>query len=140
MKLVYFSNVTENTKKFVEKLDSSFSSIRIPIKDASPFQIGEEFILITPTYGDHEGRGMVPHQVKRFLNNSDNASFLRGVVSAGNRNFGKDFALAGIIISHRFKVPLLHIFELAGETEDVAAVNEKVAGMITRKEDNVIRN
>lgn len=90
-------------------------------------KITEPYILITPTYGDHEGRGMVPHQVKKFLNFENNSANLKGVISSGNRNFGKDYGVAGEIIAHRFKVPHLHKFELAGEEEDVLKIKNMIS-------------
>ena len=119
--VVFFSNITGNTERFVNKITIKGDIFKIPIKGDLNVQPKNPFLLITPTYGDSEGRGMVPHQVKKFLKNFNHN--LIGVISAGNRNFGKEFGLAGDIISYKFDVPLLHKIEIAGLPEDVEKVN-----------------
>jgi protein involved in ribonucleotide reduction len=128
MLIVYFSNVTRNTERFVEKIEAG-KKYRIPLKpkDEPQIEINEPYILITPTYGDHEGRGMVPHQVRKFLNYKNNSQNIKGVISSGNRNFGSHYGVAGEIISHKFKIPHLHKFELAGETEDIVKVKNMIS-------------
>ena len=51
-----------------------------------------------PTYGgghangpDPDAGGYVPKQVIAFLNNEHNRSLIRGVIAAGNTNFGAEF-------------------------------------------------
>src|SRR5690606_7878214 len=57
--LVYFSSVSENTKRFVEKL--GVPAHRIPLRPTDdPLVMDEEFVLMTPTYGGGNGRGAVP--------------------------------------------------------------------------------
>ncbi len=46
-----------------------------------------------------DGKGAVPKQVIRFLNDAQNRSNIRGVITAGNTNFGTAFCLAGDIIA-----------------------------------------
>jgi ribonucleoside-diphosphate reductase protein NrdI len=77
---------------------------------------------ILPTYCGDDGKGAVPKQVIRFLNNADNRSLIRGVIAAGNSNFGETFGLAGNVISDKCRVPYLYRFELLGTDEDVANV------------------
>ncbi len=122
MQIIYFSGASENTHRFVEKL--SVPSIRLPLTAVGEqVSVAEPFLLITPTYGGGGRRGAdVPKQVIRFLNVPENRALLRGVVAAGNTNFGADFCRAGEIISKKCDVPLLYRFELLGTTEDVSAV------------------
>ena len=48
--LVYFSSASENTHRFVGKL--GFPSARIPLHPKDPpLQVGEEYVLLVPTYG-----------------------------------------------------------------------------------------
>lgn len=121
--IIYFSNITGNTARFVEKLSINGEKYRIPIKGDFVFTPSKPYIIITPTYGDPYGKGMVPHQVKKFLSEETNRHYLKGVISAGNLNFGAEYGMAGEIISHRFQVPLLYKFELAGTEEDITKVN-----------------
>jgi protein involved in ribonucleotide reduction len=125
--LVFFSSVSENTARFIEKLGAR--AVRIPLHSTDePLRIDEPFVLVTPTYGGGQGRGAekgaVPRQVIRFLNDEGNRSLIRGVISAGNSNFGEHFGLAGDIISRKCSVPHLYRLELFGTPEDVDRVKE----------------
>lgn len=125
MDLVYFSNVSENTHRFVEKL--GVSARRIPVKDYhNLLEVSEPYILITPTYGGG-GRRAVPSQVVRFLNHEPNRSLIRGVIGSGNTNFGAYYGLAGRLVAAKCDVELLHLFELLGTTEDVELVRALLA-------------
>jgi protein involved in ribonucleotide reduction len=119
--IVYYSSLSENTHRFVAKL--GLKSARIPVSHgAETPDVGEPFVLILPTYCGDDGKGAVPKQVIRFLNNADNRSLIRGVIAAGNSNFGETFGLAGNVISDKCQVPYLYRFELLGTDEDVANV------------------
>jgi len=131
--IVYFSSVSENTHRFVEKL--GMRARRIPLIDHDDtFTVDEPYILISPTYGGGKasdgaevgrpGRnsGFVPKQVIKFLNNKHNRSLIRGVIAAGNTNFGEEFCYAGDIISNKCQVPYLYRFELMGDADDVDRV------------------
>jgi protein involved in ribonucleotide reduction len=125
--LVYFSSVSGNTARFIEKL--GMPAVRIPLHSNDPgIRIDEPFVLVTPTYGGGQGRGVekgaVPKQVIRFLNDEHNRSRLRGVISTGNTNFGEHFGLAGDIISRKCHVPHLYRLEVFGTPEDVDRVSE----------------
>lgn len=121
--LVYFSSVSGNTHRFVEKLGAP--ARRIPLRASDPaLRVDEPYVLIVPTYGGGNGSGAVPKQVVRFLNDPHNRVLLRGVIAAGNTNFGEAYCLAGPIISAKCSVPYLYGFELLGTTEDVTRVRE----------------
>jgi protein involved in ribonucleotide reduction len=124
--LVYFSSVSGNTARFIEKL--GMPARRIPIHSSDGIlHIEEPYVLVTPTYGGGQGRGeekgAVPKQVVRFLNDEGNRSLIRGVISAGNSNFGESFCLAGEIISRKCRVPHLYRLEVFGTPEDVDRVS-----------------
>ena len=130
MLVVYFSSATENTKRFVEKL--GLPSQRIPLPRNDPeLNVDEPYVLICPTYGggvsvSGGNSRPVPGQVIRFLNNEGNRSLIRGVIAAGNSNFGADYCLAGKVIADKCKVPYLYRFELMGLAEDVAHVRRQL--------------
>lgn len=124
--LVYFSSVSGNTARFIEKLD--LPARRIPLhRWEEPLVVDEPFVLVTPTYGGGQGRGeekgAVPKQVIRFLNDERNRRHIRGVISAGNTNFGEAFCLAGEIVSRKCRVPHLYRLEVFGTPEDVERVS-----------------
>jgi protein involved in ribonucleotide reduction len=129
--LVYFSSISGNTARFVEKL--GLEARRIPLHAGPhtaepPLRVDEPYVLVTPTYGGGQGRGeergAVPKQVIRFLNDEQNRKWIRGVISAGNTNFGEAFCLAGEIISRKCNVPHLYRLEVFGTPEDVARVGD----------------
>ena len=121
--IVYFSSATNNTKRFVDKL--GFPAERIPLYAKDPFlHVTEEYVLITPTYGGGNTKGAVPKQVIKFLNDEASRSLIRGVISAGNTNFGDAYCLAGDIISAKTKVPHMYRFELLGTPRDVDVVRK----------------
>lgn len=125
--LVYFSSTSGNTARFIQKL--GLPAVRIPLRPADPVPlIDEPFVLVTPTYGGGTGRGeergAVPKQVIRFLNDERNRQNIRGVISAGNTNFGESFCRAGDIISRKCHVPHLYRLEVFGTPEDVDRVSE----------------
>lgn len=123
MLVVYFSSVTDNTHRFVQKLD--LPNVRIPLRlKDEPLIVNEPYVLVCPTYGGGvsltgENSRPVPRQVIRFLNNEHNRSCIRAVVAGGNSNFGADFGKAGEVISAKCKVPYVYRFEMMGNEDDV---------------------
>lgn len=123
--LVYFSTKSGNTQRFVEKL--GLPARRIPLnRDEPPLRVTQPYILITPSYGGGSTQGAVPKPVIHFLNDPHNRGLIRGVIAAGNTNFGTAYGLAGRIIADKCDVPLLYRFELLGTDEDVARVQQGV--------------
>ncbi|OCG74192.1 class Ib ribonucleoside-diphosphate reductase assembly flavoprotein NrdI [Microbacterium sediminis] len=121
--LVFFSSVSGNTARFIEKL--GMRAERIPLhRSDEPLHVDEPFVLVTPTYGGGDGNGAVPKQVIRFLNEEGNRRWIRGVISAGNTNFGEGFCIAGDIISRKCDVPHLYRLELFGTADDVDRVSD----------------
>lgn len=121
--LVYFSSSSENTHRFVGRL--GIPARRIPLHAAEAFlRVDEPYVLIVPTYGGGTESGAVPRQVIKFLNDEHNRSLLRGVIAAGNTNFGAAYCIAGSIISAKCHVPYLYGFELLGTPEDVSGVRD----------------
>jgi len=130
VRVVYFSSVSENTHRFVQKL--GLPAVRIPLHGR--VEVDEPYVLILPTYGggkangpDPDAGGYVPKQVIGFLNNEHNRSLIRGVIAAGNTNFGAEFCYAGNVVSRKCGVPFLYRFELMGTPEDVTAVRAGLA-------------
>lgn len=129
--LVYYSSASGNTARFVAAL--GLKADRIPIRPDDPMpQPDQPYVLICPTYADGQGRGAVPKQVIRFLNDENRRALLRGVIGTGNRNFGATYGLAARVISDKCGVPVLYRLELAGTETDLSRVRaglEKLMGL-----------
>jgi protein involved in ribonucleotide reduction len=121
--LVYFSSVSGNTRRFIERL--GMSADRIPLHRSDPqLKATQPYVLVLPTYGGGTEGGAVPKQVISFLNDEGNRSLIRGVIAAGNTNFGESFCIAGDIVASKCKVPHLYKFEVFGTPDDVTAVHD----------------
>jgi protein involved in ribonucleotide reduction len=130
--LVYFSSVSGNTKRFIEKLGRPAKRIPLHARDEA-LHADEPFVLVLPTYGGGDGHGAVPKQVIKFLNDPQNRALLRGVIAAGNTNFGSAYGLAGDIIAAKTGVPHLYRFEVFGTPDDVRAVDEGLDAFWSRQ-------
>lgn len=128
--IVYFSSRSENTHRFVTRL--GMSARRIPLSLSERLQVEAPYVLILPTYSGEGGKGAVPKQVIRFLNDAENRGNIRGVIAAGNSNFGATYGIAGDVISQKCQVPYLYRFELLGTEEDVANVRHGLERFWTR--------
>ncbi|MBB4102246.1 class Ib ribonucleoside-diphosphate reductase assembly flavoprotein NrdI [Allorhizobium borbori] len=129
--LVYFSSRSENTHRFVERL--GLPALRLAIDADEPVpSVSEPYVLVTPTYGGGGEKGAVPKPVIRFLNDPRNRALIRGVIAAGNTNFGTAYALAGDIIAAKCAVPFLYRFELLGTAEDIDNVTQGLGRFWTR--------
>lgn len=133
--LIYFSSASDNTHRFVVKL--GVDAARIPLLTREDTLLAQEpFVLLLPTYGGETRRGAVPKQVIKFLNIPENRSLIRGVIGAGNTNFGDTYCLAGDIVAEKCNVQHLYRFELMGTSEDVDRVREGLEEFWTRLSQN----
>ena len=127
--IVYFSNYSGNTKRFVEKIEHGLGNIiRIPINwDAdNPTIVTNRYILCVPTYGGGSEKSAIPRQVRHFLNIPGNRDLLQGIVGFGNTNFGEHFCKAAEMISGKTGVPIIARVEIFGTSEDVQKVQERL--------------
>lgn len=120
LQIIYFSNITNNTAKFVEKLEWD-NVLRIPIQGQLETIPDSPYVLICPSYGSLRS-GHIPRQVKRFLAQPEAVEQLKGVIGTGNINFGEEYTLAADRISQKFNIPILYRLELAGTSIDVEKV------------------
>ena len=133
--IVYFSSSSENTHRFVQRL--GLPAVRIPLNERERIQVDARYILIVPSYGGGGTAGAVPRQAIRFLNDPHNRQRIRGVIAAGNRNFGDAYGRAGDVIAQKCGVPYLYRFELMGTPTDVDNVRKGVNEFWQRQPQNV---
>lgn len=132
--IIYFSSVTENTHRFIEK--TRLPAQRIPLiwKEENPLLVDFNYILMCPSYGGGAENKAVPKQVVKFLNVENNRNHCIGVIGSGNLNFGEHYQIAGKIISAKLKQPLMYTYELMGTQEDVTAINTNIPEVFKRLE------
>ena len=133
--IVYFSSSSENTHRFVQRL--GLPAVRIPLNERERIQVDAPYILIVPSYGGGGTAGAVPRQAIRFLNDPHTRQRIRGVIAAGNRNFGDAYGRAGDVIAQKCGVPYLYRFELMGTPTDVDNVRKGVSEFWQRQPQNV---
>ncbi|ENL1642553.1 class Ib ribonucleoside-diphosphate reductase assembly flavoprotein NrdI [Raoultella ornithinolytica] len=133
--IVYFSSSSENTHRFVQRL--GLPAVRIPLNERERIQVDAPYILIVPSYGGGGTAGAVPRQAIRFLNDPHNRQRIRGVIAAGNRNFGDAYGRAGDVVAQKCGVPYLYRFELMGTPTDVDNVRKGVNEFWQRQPQNV---
>ena len=133
--IVYFSSSSENTHRFVQRL--GLPAVRIPLNERERIQVDAPYILIVPSYGGGGTAGAVPRQAIRFLNDPHTRQRIRGVIAAGNRNFGDAYGRAGDVIAQKCGVPYLYRFELMGTPTDVDNVRKGVNEFWQRQPQNV---
>jgi protein involved in ribonucleotide reduction len=124
--VVYFSSVSENTKRFVEKLGLPSYRIPLPLNEASQFTHDRDSVLVTPTYGGGNEGATVPKQVIKFLNNPENRKRIKAVIGGGNTNFGEHFCRAAEIVAAKLEVPMIYRFEITGTPEEVVEAKERI--------------
>jgi protein involved in ribonucleotide reduction len=124
--IVYFSNYSGNTKRFVEKMRMPATRIPIDWDNDNPLKVSEPYVLFVPTYGGGSEAPAIPRQVKKFLNLHSNRDNLKGVVGFGNTNFGEHFCKAADMISSKTGVPIIGRVEIFGTEHDVNTIKERL--------------
>lgn len=120
MKVVYLS-ITGNTRRFVDKLDMD----SLELNPANPFvSIDEPYIIIAPTYEIE-----ATESINDFIEYQNNQSFLKGIVGAGNLNFGELFVFTAKDLVKEYNSELLYSFEFSGTDKDVEAIKNILGNM-----------
>lgn len=122
IRVVYFSNRSENTHRFAQKLPGEH--VRIPLiwDETQPLIVDEPYILFVPTYGAGNDVSTIPKPVRNFLNVPENRDKLEGIVGFGNTNFGEHFCKAAQLISAKTGKPVVAKVEIFGTEEDLEKV------------------
>lgn len=119
--LVVYDSKTGNVQRFVDKLDMKV------VKISKNLVIDEPYVLVTFT----TGFGEIPDTTLKFIQN--NYTYLQGVASSGNMNWGMSYAKAADLISQLYKVPVIMKFELSGTKKDVEKFKQEVMKIANNK-------
>ncbi|MHB7158610.1 class Ib ribonucleoside-diphosphate reductase assembly flavoprotein NrdI, partial [Klebsiella pneumoniae] len=108
---------------------------RLPVRPRGGY--GPKIFAWLPDGGGGARAAPVPRQAIRFLNDVHNRQLIRGVIAAGNRNFGDGWGRAGDVIAQKCAVPYLYRFELMGTPDDINTVRKGVSEFWQRQPQNV---
>lgn len=110
--LLIVDSLTGLTRNFAKKIGYQIIEINEVLNSA----VDTEFFLLTRC----EGFGNIPSTTIKLLEHS--ASKCIGVAVSGNRNWGKNFGIAGDKIQNIYHIPLVCKFEGSGFEVDVNKV------------------
>ncbi len=108
---IYYFSRTGNLEKFANKLREKGHE-NVYQFDVEMI-VDKPFVIVASTIYF----GEVPIEYKKFLKN--NNKYLLGVSGSGNRNWGRNFAIAADIIAEKYNVPIISKFELSGNSHDL---------------------
>ncbi len=108
---IYYFSRTGNLEKFAGKLRKKGYENVYQFNEET--KVGRPFVIVASTIYF----GEVPIEYKKFL--KENNKYLIGVSGSGNRNWGRNFAIAADIIAEKYNVPIISKFELSGNTHDL---------------------
>ncbi|GAA4142675.1 class Ib ribonucleoside-diphosphate reductase assembly flavoprotein NrdI [Sphingobacterium lactis] len=108
---LYYDSRTGNVDRFITKVTqvTGWTAIRIQ----EDMEITEPGHLITYT----TNFGKVPEKTAQFL--TMQSHLIHSVTSSGNRNWGRNYAVAADKITEEFEIPTAMKFELSGTLEDI---------------------
>ncbi len=116
MEWIYYDSKTGNVARFMEKVAELTGWTVQKIQPDMHVQHDGHLVTFTTRFGE------VPETTQYFLQSA--SAHLHSVSSSGNRNWGRNFAIAGEKIAAEYGIPLALKFELSGTNEDV---NEFIA-------------
>ena len=111
MEWIYYDTKTGNVERFIQKVAELTGWHVQKIQPNMTVEHEGHLVTFTTRFGE------IPETTKNFLQHA--GSYLRSVSSSGNRNWGRNFGLAGDRIAAEYGLPLAFKFELSGTMEDV---------------------
>lgn len=139
LNLLYIS-ISGNTKSFAKRLHELSISKQsqsahhpiIQIKEISDNTLldheKEPFVVCVPTYleggngvdnGDQE---ILTEAMRDYIAYDDNATFCKGIIGSGNKNFNLQYCLTAKQYAEQFSVPFLADFELRGTSTELEQI------------------
>lgn len=111
MEWIYYDSKTGNVERFMHKVADLTGWIIQKIQPDMAVEHDGHLVTFTTSFGE------IPETTKNFLQHASHR--ILSVSSSGNRNWGKNFALAGDKIASEYGLPLALKFELSGTGEDI---------------------
>ncbi|MGJ1203614.1 class Ib ribonucleoside-diphosphate reductase assembly flavoprotein NrdI [Sphingobacterium lactis] len=108
---LYYDSRTGNVERFINKVVQITGWTALRIQDGLEVQEAGHLITYTTNFGK------VPEKTETFM--QQQAHLISSVTSSGNRNWGRNFAIAADKISENFDIPTAMKFELSGTLEDI---------------------
>ncbi len=124
--IIVFDSLTGNTERFVERMKKTKPNWQY-FKIVDDLEINQKFHLITYT----TGVGEISPATAKFL--AKNCQNMLTVSSAGNRNWGENYAIAAEKISQQYNVPILQKFEVADYQQAINDMITKIEGRLYEK-------
>lgn len=113
--MIVYASRTGNVQNIIDRLDiSSYKLERGLIVD-------KPFLLATYT----DNLGDAPKEVLEFLRYNNNYKNLKGVFASGNKNFGEHFCASATKISEWYKVPMIRMVDLRGDSGDIKEIEKQ---------------
>jgi protein involved in ribonucleotide reduction len=108
---LYYDSKTGNVQRFIDKVIqiTGWTAQRIQ----EDMEVSEPGHLVTFT----TNFGKIPTVTEGFMRQHSDRIF--SVSSSGNRNWGRNFAVAADKVSEMYDIPLAFKFELSGTMEDI---------------------
>lgn len=119
MEWIYYDSKTGNVERFIRKVVEITGWTVIKIQPGMPVENRGHLVTFTTRFGE------IPETTRSFLQYA--SPYLHSVSASGNRNWGKNFAVAADEISSVYGLGMALKFELSGTQEDVKQFIEIIA-------------
>lgn len=126
LKIVYVT-LTGNSKMFVDKLNIEEDDVMELHEGTLDRVIEEEYILVLPSYEENVA-GHIYDLLDEFYEEESNRANCKGMVAAGNLNFGSLYLVTAKYVEEKYGVPIIYKIEFAGSDKDVEEVNKLIGG------------
>lgn len=108
---LYYDSKTGNVQRFIDKVVQITGWTVQRIEAGMSIEAPGHLITFTTNFGK------VPALTETFMQEHSDKIF--SVSSSGNRNWGRNFAIAADKLSEVYDIPLAFRFELSGTMEDI---------------------
>ncbi len=108
---LYYDSKTGNVRRFIEKVIQVTGWSAQRIQEDMDVEAPGHLVTFTTNFGK------VPTLTEDFMKSHNGKIF--SVSSSGNRNWGRNFGVAGDKVAEMYDIPLAFKFELSGTMEDI---------------------